>query len=1008
MYLQRFQLGLILLCVFGLSLAFAGGAIAQTEFGIGVEENETVIDVTHSVREISKGTVSRNPADGAAPTPKPGKGSTYKLHFLNPGTDDLTRVLVFRMPDHAHTGIWGSPARMPRIESIRVNGEPVGFRPTRHGSELASAIVRIPAGGEASVVYGLDGSDHGLGIYLWETTGYRDFQRFSNWQGGIFLGVAMVLLVFALGLMLLLHDRASLAFMGFAFSICAYLFVHSSATEWLLTFSSAPVQVLYPLSTLLVAFLLYSFLRSVANDSARQGLAHRLMIGFAAASFVAYLLSSFGVPILGWIARIAFLAYSGFFLLWLLYCLKGRAFDRVGIAPSIFILMIAAVLETFGPSFEWGINGVFLELAINVALLLASCLLCFSMMMALGDESRPPLPGAIENDFASEPMLREPPRLEPEFSVADQDVNPSPQEQEVEPETPSLAEENRYELGVAASHQGLWDWEIDGDNLYLSPSIDGLLGLPTGGMERTEQAWCARIHEEDRDTYRNAMRSYLERGNVSFSMEFRLQHEDGSWPWFQLRATCLPGDDGYASRCIGILTNITQLKLTEQRMHLDATLDPLTGLSNRTGLMDRLGELLKNGTGPAKGALIVINLDRFRNVNDGLGHLMGDLLLIQIGERLISIVDHGGLVARIGNDEFGVLLDHETADPDGSLGHGGPAAEELASLVIDIVSQPVDLDGQEVFSSASAGIVHFEPGHSEPEDVLKDAEAAMYRAKRGGGGRYEIYDSSMRQSSDGTLALESDLRRALQRRQIEVLFQPIMDMISGRIAGFEALLRWNHPDRGVLSPDQFVSMAEETNMIVPLGRFALSMASLQLEQWQMQYPSENPLFVSVNVSGRQLKRAGFAADVEEILNATSLVPQSLKVEVTESLILDDPEIAYAQMQRIKELGAGVALDDFGTGFASLSNLQKYPFDTIKVDRSFVSTMESRNDSSVIVNSIVSLANQLGLSVIAEGLESEEDAILLREMGCRYGQGFVFGAPMTATEAQNFIAQYTNV
>jgi EAL domain-containing protein (putative c-di-GMP-specific phosphodiesterase class I) len=263
----------------------------------------------------------------------------------------------------------------------------------------------------------------------------------------------------------------------------------------------------------------------------------------------------------------------------------------------------------------------------------------------------------------------------------------------------------------------------------------------------------------------------------------------------------------------------------------------------------------------------------------------------------------------------------------------------------------------------------------------------------------------MRRDTGGTLALETDLRRALQRGQIEVMYQPIMDLSDGRIAGFEALIRWRHPTHGLMTPDQFVALAEETDMIIPLGRFTLSMASLQLAQWQKFFPLRKPLFVSVNISSRQLKREDFTSDLAEVLESAQLKPGTLKLEVTESQILEDPDLAESHLREARELGAGVALDDFGTGHSSLSNLQRYPFDTIKVDRSFISTMESRSDSPVIVNSIVELARDLGLTVIAEGLEVEDEAILLRQMGCQYGQGFVFGEPMSAADAQKFIAHH---
>lgn len=522
-----------------------------------------------------------------------------------------------------------------------------------------------------------------------------------------------------------------------------------------------------------------------------------------------------------------------------------------------------------------------------------------------------------------------------------------------------------------------------------------MLGLATGGLIRSEVGWAERIHPDDFDAYRNALRTYLRRGNVAFDIEFRIQHENGDYIWMQLRATCLPDDDGIAARCIGTVADITQSKASEERLLRNASVDPLTGLMNRSALTDRLNETLQASRGAAvQPGLIVIDLDRFKTVNDSLGHAAGDALLQTVARRLEDTVGAAGEVARLGSDEFAILTN-------GS----GASSRVVADHAMNAMAQPVELEGYEVFPMASLGLANAGPTHVIAEDLLKDAETAMFRAKRTGGGCVEVFESTMAQQSVEALSLETDLRRALERHQMEVFFQPIMSFQNGAVAGFEALLRWRHPVHGLLTPDEFVSIAEETDMIVPLGRFVLSMASQQLAHWHRVFPVSPPLFVSVNVSSRQLKRRDFADDVREVLRESNLMPGTLKLEVTESLIMEDPHLAESLLNEVKAIGAGIVLDDFGTGFASLSNLQRYPFDTIKVDRSFIATMDSRPDSHVIVNSIVNLANDLRLIVIAEGLESEDDTWRLREMGCHFGQGFVFGAPMTAQDAQTFIAHH---
>lgn len=563
----------------------------------------------------------------------------------------------------------------------------------------------------------------------------------------------------------------------------------------------------------------------------------------------------------------------------------------------------------------------------------------------------------------------------------------------------TLEDENRYALGIAGAHQGLWDWTIDRDELYLSPSVDGMLGLPNGAAKRSEVGWAERVHPDDFHAYRDALRTYISRGNAAFDMEFRVRHENGEYLWMKLRATCLPDETGVAARVVGTVADITLSRNTVDRLSATSETDPLTGLANRIALTSHLDGILGRTHDPeALPSLVVIDLDRFKTVNDSLGQASGDALLQTVARRLEDVTGRSGLVSRLGSDEFAILVYKER----------GMRPGVIAAKALDALAQPVELEGHEVFPMASLGLAEAGPQHRRAEDLLKDAETAMFRAKRQGGGCVEIYEASMTHQTVEALSIETDLRRALERQQMEVMFQPIMDFRTDSVSGFEALLRWRHPTHGLMTPDQFVSIAEANDMIVPLGRFVLSMASLQLSQWQKLFPVSPPLFVSVNVSSRQLKRVDFADDVREVLETADILPGTLKLEVTESLIQEDPILAENLLREVRGLGAGIVLDDFGTGFASLANLQRYPFDTIKVDRSFVSTMDSRADSHVIVNSIVTLAGDLGLTVIAEGLESENDRHRLYQMGCDYGQGFIFGPPMNPLDAQTFIAHHWSV
>jgi diguanylate cyclase (GGDEF)-like protein len=380
-------------------------------------------------------------------------------------------------------------------------------------------------------------------------------------------------------------------------------------------------------------------------------------------------------------------------------------------------------------------------------------------------------------------------------------------------------------------------------------------------------------------------------------------------------------------------------------------------------------------------------------INDGLGHSAGDEALIEIARRLEQAADPANIVARLGGDEFAVLVE----------GEGSKKAEKAAEKLLDWVGKPFAIAGQEVFAAASAGVTRVRDEHSFAEDVLREAEVAMYQAKRTGRGRIESFRPDLRAGASELLLLESDLRRAIERREIELYYQPIMYAKDGRVAGFEALLRWLHPQRGLLVADTFINVAEETGLIVALGRYALAHASEHLARWQKYFPLTHPLFVSVNVSGRQLLKPEFARDVAAILSAVPIKPGTLKLEMTENVVMTNPDAAVATLTRLKDMGAGLALDDFGKGFSSLSYLQRYPFDTIKIDRSFVERLGEKEDSKVIISSIISLAHELSKVVVAEGVETKANAERLKAMGCDFIQGYVYGAPMSPAEAQSFIS-----
>ena len=420
----------------------------------------------------------------------------------------------------------------------------------------------------------------------------------------------------------------------------------------------------------------------------------------------------------------------------------------------------------------------------------------------------------------------------------------------------------------------------------------------------------------------------------------------------------------------------------------DALHDPLTGLPNRALFLDRLGrsvERVKRHPGHAF-AVLVIDLDRFKLVNEGLGHAVGDLLLQQVGRRIASCLRPEDTAARLGNDEFAVLLEEVLDASD---------ASRVAGRIQQEVRKPLDLVGHEVFTSVSVGIAMSLTGYQGPEEVLRDADRAMSRAKARGRGACEVFDPRLQERAMERLQLEADLQRALERDELTVSYQPIMDLGRGRLAGFEALARWHHPSRGPVAPREFIALAEDTGLIVPLGHAVLRQVCRQLAEWSRRFGPESVPPISVNLSARQLAERDAVARIREILEETGVPGRLLHLEVTESAILEDMSAAAKRLARLRELGIRIALDDFGTGYSSLSLLHNLPVDALKIDRSFVSRLQRGRET---VRAIVALARSLDLDVVAEGVETQDQSTSLAAMGCGYAQGFFFGPALAAHEA----------
>ena len=440
-----------------------------------------------------------------------------------------------------------------------------------------------------------------------------------------------------------------------------------------------------------------------------------------------------------------------------------------------------------------------------------------------------------------------------------------------------------------------------------------------------------------------------------------------------------------------------QLQESKDHFRHAAFHDALTNLPNRTLLTENLKFVIERAKNSEdyQFAVLFLDLDRFKNVNDSLGHTIGDQLLIAMARRLESCIREVDMVARLGGDEFAILLDGIS---------NAKEATNMARRIQDKLSTPFNLSGHEVFTTTSIGIALSSTGYDHPENMLRDADTAMYRAKAQGKACYEVFDKGMHTHAVYLLQMENDLRRALDREEFCVYYQPIVALGTGHLAGFEALIRWNHPERGFVNPSDFIPLAEDTGLIVPIGQWILKRACQQLAKWQWQSASNRNLFISVNLSGKQVAQADLVEKIQETLSQTNLEAKHLKLEITESAVMDNSDMAVRLLKELKALGVQLSIDDFGTGYSSLGYLHRFPVNTLKIDRSFVGRIGEAAENIEIVRTIVSLAENMGMEVVAEGVETLSQLTQLRNLNCKFGQGYLFSRPVDADSVTGWIAR----
>lgn len=555
-----------------------------------------------------------------------------------------------------------------------------------------------------------------------------------------------------------------------------------------------------------------------------------------------------------------------------------------------------------------------------------------------------------------------------------------------------------YALAAYSANDGFWEWDLKSDEIYFSARWKSILGYDDSDIGTHKSEWFDRIHPDDAERVRSEIASHIEELSPHFESEYRILHKDNRYHWVRTHIVAVRNNLDEPIKVVGSLTDVTQVKDNEAQLQHDAFHDLLTDLANRKLFLDRLDRAVKRSSRSMDYlyAVLLIDLDRFKLLNQSFGHEAGNQLLIDISKRMEAAARIGDTVARFGGDVFAILLEGIKSSAD---------VIHFIERFQNIMARAFVVDNQEIFITTSIGIALSNSSYQEANDIVRDAEIAMNRAKLMGQACYEIFDKEMHLHSVSRLQVENDLRKAIENQEFILHYQPIVNLKSGKIVAFETLIRWNHPEKGLLPPSNFIEIAEETGLIIPIGEWVLETACHQVAKWQQTFEDYKELLICINVSGKQFSKADFLSDLEQVLKDSSLAPGSLKLELTESILLENDESIYLLLNEIKGLGVKLGIDDFGTGYSSLSYLHRFPIDTLKIDRSFVSYFEYETvNNTKIIETIIQLGHHLTMDIVAEGIETLNQKKVLTQLQCQYGQGFYFSKPIPVEQTQSLLEQ----
>ncbi|MEO8652335.1 MAG: EAL domain-containing protein [Hyphomicrobiaceae bacterium] len=948
-------LRLLLALLAGLMLVCGAVLPAAALEPIEITEDADRVDIT-SHRELYEGRGDSLQAETAADS----SGGTFRMNVkaTTPGTNPSWVVFALRNPTNKPIERWllanrytvaGSGVIWPDLDARRIEAitQSEGFVPERVRNDTADVFrISIEPGRTVTFVVEL-ASERVAPLTLWKPLAVEQRHRDRQLFNGILLGFAGLLAVFLTAVFAANHKMIFPSAALVAWCVLGLLCVDFGFWSRLFPMRPEDNAQYRAVAEAAVAASLVIFLFTFLRGNLWNGFLRMLFVIWIVGQLVIVATAVLDPRLAATVARLSLGAVGVIGGLVILY-FSLRGLDRaLALAPPWILLLVwlfgAAATLTGRLSGEIAISGLLAGLVLIMLII-----------------------GFTVTQFA--------------FRVSEPAFANSPSDRQLRA------------TAIEMASVGVWEWNARRDEIKMDPIVEATLGLKHGDLSIKVDDLLGYLHQADRERVLLLFQGIKDKSGGTVHLDFRLRHADSTYRWFEIEGAAIPTADRRSLRCVGLIREVTDQRRAHERLLHDAVHDSLTGLPNRELFIDRLTVAVTRGLADPtlRPTILFLDLDKFKSINSSFGLVVGDSFLLTVARRLQRTLNPADTLARIGGDQFAILIPAQ---------HDPRELAMLAERLRRSLRSPIKIANQEIVLTGSIGMAVGDATPDGSRELLRQAETAMYRAKRAGTDRIEIFSAQMRSEKDERVAIESDLRRAIDQGRLTVLYQPIVALSTEGLVGFEALVRWEHPRYGQLSPSEFIPVAEETDLVVKLGSYVLARAIDEVIRWQAALPRpDQPLFVSVNVSSRQLLKADLVPEIRHLLGRAVAPRGSLRLEITESLVMENPEAATHVLELLKGAGADLALDDFGTGYSSLAYLQRFPFDTIKIDKALVQAGTENEAGGAIVRASVMLAHELGRKVVAEGIETPEDAAFLRALGCEYAQGFYYGQPMSERDA----------